>query len=82
MTGLPQALKTRALCDLLDISDDTLRRAKDRGELNPFLIGSDFHWPVDEVRLWLERRRCHAGHGATVTPLRAQNPGFPTGRRL
>lgn len=74
--AIVQHLKTPALARLLDLHPETLRRAAQRGELDPIRIGHDLIWPVNEVQAWLDRNRTHS----RVTPIRRQDRSSTTRR--
>lgn len=76
MSVIEQHLKTPALAKLLGIHPETLRRAAQRGDLNPVRIGRDLIWPVGEVQAWLDRNRTHS----RVTPIRRQDRASTTRR--
>lgn len=75
---IPECLKTPELAALIGCHEETLRRAKDRGELNPYRIGRDLFWPVAEVQAWLEAHRDRKPHASVV--YLSEDRGSPTRR--
>lgn len=52
--------RTRELCDLLAVSDDTITRLVQRGELDAVYVGSERRFSESAVKLYLQRHKVPA----------------------